>query len=80
MRCGTALSVPMFLGKADELHRDNGLWACDTVNPNGWGGMLTYLEQSVAEITIGQEARVVDEGDDIVRAQRAVHQCSNAKC
>ena len=61
---------PSFVHTASTWHRDEGLWAIDTVNPNSSGGALKYLSSSNAEIVLVQEAKTL-EGDPVEEFQRA---------
>ena len=63
-------NLPTFVDASSSLHKDLGLWAVDTVNPNGWSGMLKYLSQSSAEVVLGQESKVCS-GDSKVAAEKA---------
>ena len=42
----------------DFSHRDYGLWAVDTANPNAWSGATEYLNDSAADFMAIQETRV----------------------
>ena len=42
-------------------HREQGLWAFDTANPNAWPGAAEYMEVSSADAVLLQEARVLAE-------------------
>ena len=42
----------------DTSHRDVGLWAIDTANPNAWGGAEEYLASSGADFVAFQETKV----------------------
>ena len=68
-RQGVVDKTPDFVGKTDKFHLDNGLWAIDSVNPNGLTGLIGYLSNSSAHIVLGQESKVVDTGDKIAKAQ-----------
>ena len=46
---------------ADVGHREKGLWALDTVNPNAWPGATEVLATSTADFVAIQEARVEKE-------------------
>lgn len=47
---------------ADISHREKGLWAIDTANPNAWGGAAEILESSSADAIAIQETRVAEAG------------------
>ena len=42
----------------DKSHRELGLWAVDTANPNAWGGATEYLCSSAADFIALQEVKV----------------------
>ncbi len=48
---------PLTVEAADRSHRDAGLWAVDSVNPNAWQGAMSYLERTAADATAVQEVR-----------------------
>ncbi len=64
-------------------HRDNGLWAIDTANPNSWDGAKRYIEASAADVVAIQEIKL-REGEPILTAQgvarRMGWQLSVEKC
>ena len=62
--------MPSFIEYGRSSHSDDGIWAIDTVNPNGWTGTQKYLSVSSSEIVLVQEARVVV-GDPTVPAEKA---------
>ena len=41
-------------------HREEGLWAFDTCNPNAWPGANKYLEKTHADFVVVQEAKVTN--------------------
>ena len=47
---------------SDCSHRDHGLWAVETANPNAWNGATEYLNSSAADFLAFQETKV-DKGD-----------------
>ena len=64
-RSGGALqdAVDEFIGKEtvkmrDQSHRDYGLWAFDTVNPNAWPGAAEVLATTSADVVLVQEAKI----------------------
>ncbi len=69
-------------------HRDNGLWAIDTANPNSWDGAKRYIEASAADIVAIQEIKL-RKGEPILTAQGAarrmgwqlsVEECQVTEC
>ena len=52
-------------------HREEGLWAFDTCNPNAWPGAKKYLEKTQADFVAVQEAKVpAGEAEDAEQAAR----------
>lgn len=43
---------------ADTSHREAGLWAFDTVNPNAWPAGSEYMAKSGADVILTQEVKV----------------------
>ena len=56
---------------ASKGHRERGLWAIDTTNPNAWGGLTEYMGASTADLMVGQETKVLaadkTEGEALLR-------------
>ena len=52
---------------ADGSHRDRGLWAVDSLNPNCWRTGLEYARESAPDILFMQETRL--QGGDQAREQ-----------
>ena len=44
---------------ADAAHREQGLWAVDTVNPNAWPAAAAYLKQTSFDFCCVQEAKLM---------------------
>ena len=42
----------------DRSHREHGLWAVETANPNAWSGAIEYLNSSAADFMAVQETKV----------------------
>ena len=53
------------------MHRRQGTWAIDTSNPNAWAGMTEFVGLTSADITLGQETKLLnyetDEGEAALR-------------
>ena len=46
------------LSLTNKDHRDEGLWAFDTCNPNAWAGAKKYLERTQADFVVVREAKI----------------------
>ena len=66
-------------------HRDMGLWAFDTLNPNAWTGFVDYLRDTSADFAACQEAKLAT-SDQIASAEASlrtlkwsgkVHRCGH---
>ena len=54
----TKISMPKQVSTRDKSHRELGLWAIDSVNPNAWAGAEEYLSGSGADFAGVQETKV----------------------
>ena len=54
----TEFEEELMVESNDCSHRENGLWAFDTVNPNAWPGAADFLASTAADFVAVQEARV----------------------
>ena len=54
----TQISMPEQVGTKDTSHRDEGLWAFDSANPNAWAGAEEYLSCTGADFVGVQETKV----------------------
>ena len=59
-------------------HREFGMWAIDTINPNAWEGAFEYVADSRADFVAVQEVRV--EEKDKVRAVIPIESCLARLC
>ena len=55
---GQAISLSKTVKGEDDSHRELGLWAIDTANPNAWNGATEYFSSSAADFMAVQETRV----------------------
>ena len=53
----TQISMPEQVGTKDTSHRDEGLWAFDSANPNPWAGAEEYLSFTGADFVGIQETK-----------------------
>ena len=62
------------ISASDCSHRDHGLWAVETANPNAWSGATEYLSSSAADFLAFQEAKVdkadVKDAENTARGKR----------
>ncbi len=54
---GAAFPLPCECTRADPSHRDFGVWAIDTINPNAWIGAADHARLSSADVILAQETR-----------------------
>ena len=59
----------------DVSHREAGLFAIDTVNPNAWGAGVDYMNRTAADVILVQEVKL-PEGDPCDATEQAAR---NAK-
>ena len=52
------LEMDVTVRLSDQSHRDQGLWAFDTVNPNVWPGVAEYLAGTSADGVMMQDTTV----------------------
>ena len=55
---GPAWPNDLSLAMNDVSHREAGLFAIDTVNPNAWGGGAEYLQRTSADVVLCQEVKL----------------------